>query len=388
MRTSVHPYDLQIDGGDSGRFYEVLSGFSRELLGTLTERAGDELGLYAEYLRTAGERPRSVGEYAIEFLTLGLALSRYGGAAQSSSRLAVSILQKMYRLRCRYPMLKSVVDPARGVLAGVFLVPKIGAHDSLALDCAGLQRLINWLDATGEFDQEVKRLALWSRFFETLPSVAVRQTLEKALALFEDFTVRAEEALGGYTRGVACFLVGEYRKHRWLEDQIFCGKVAVEYHLNMVAAEIVNWGLRNEFLQTPRRAVLVPGCMRQLPVEACRARESGGEIACAGCNPACRVNHVTKLGSERGFEVFIVPHSTSFTQWLRPWENTREFGIVAVACVSNILAGGYQMRELNIPSQCVLLDYPGCRKHWHPEGVSTGVNIERLEKVVAEGDRG
>ena len=57
--------------------------------------------------------------------------------------------------------------------------------------------------------------------------------------------------------------------------------------------------------------------------------------------------------------------------------------MVAVACMLNILPGGYEMRERGIASQCVPLDYPGCGKHWRREAVATSVNEDRLVKITA-----
>ena len=66
----------------------------------------------------------------------------------------------------------------------------------------------------------------------------------------------------------------------------------------------------------------------------------------------------------------------------------RDRGVTALACILNILPGGYEMRARGIASQCVPLDYPGCRKHWDRAGISTGVNEERLVQIVASPLRG
>ncbi|MDG5815440.1 hypothetical protein QA601_10140 [Chitinispirillales bacterium ANBcel5] len=49
-----------------------------------------------------------------------------------------------------------------------------------------------------------------------------------------------------------------------------------------------------------------------------------------------------------------------------------------------INVGGYEMRDLTIPNQSVLLDYCGCKKHWHKSGITTGCNVERLVKVASD----
>jgi hypothetical protein len=86
-----------------------------------------------------------------------------------------------------------------------------------------------------------------------------------------------------------------------------------------------------------------------------------------------------------GATVYLVPHTTGFSQWLSRWQGKPEVGVTAVACLANILAGGYEMRARRVASQCVLLDYPGCRKHWSREGVPTDLNEERLVQIVSRG---
>jgi hypothetical protein len=90
---------------------------------------------------------------------------------------------------------------------------------------------------------------------------------------------------------------------------------------------------------------------------------------------------------ELGVKVYIVPHASGFSRWLRRWQHEHETGVAAVACLLNILAGGYEMRARGIASQCVPLDYPGCQKHWRRMGIPTAVNEERLVRIVTGSGR-
>ena len=83
-----------------------------------------------------------------------------------------------------------------------------------------------------------------------------------------------------------------------------------------------------------------------------------------------------------GVKVYIVPHATGFSRWLTRWQREPHVGVAAVACMLNILPGGYEMRARGIASQCVPLDFPGCRKHWDRRGLSTAVNEDRLIQIV------
>jgi hypothetical protein len=103
----------------------------------------------------------------------------------------------------------------------------------------------------------------------------------------------------------------------------------------------------------------------------------------AACDPGCQVNRITRCMRELGAAVYLVPHSTGFSRWLERWQGKPEVGVTAVVCMLNIVAGGYEMRARGIASQCVPLNYPGCRKHWDRKGIPTAVNEERLVQVVA-----
>jgi uncharacterized protein len=97
-----------------------------------------------------------------------------------------------------------------------------------------------------------------------------------------------------------------------------------------------------------------------------------------------RESHHPPYASPR-VEVYLVPHTTGFSRWLARWQNQREVGVVAVACISNILAGGFEMRARSIASQCVLLDFPGCQKHWSGVRIPTAVNEEQLVNLLRAG---
>jgi hypothetical protein len=245
-----------------------------------------------------------------------------------------------------------------------------------------LPQLIEWMQATGEFEQEWKRLDHWRSYLRALPAPEAQQWVGVSGSLFDWFSVEAEAALGTYTAGVMRFLKNTCAPRFWREDQIFCGRLAVEYHLGMVAAEVMNAGLREDFKRMPRKVVLVPTCMRGAHSDRCKAVLRGLDMRCTGCDPECAVDRITRRMRQAGVELYMVPHSSSFSRWLARWQEDPHVGVAAVACMMNILAGGYEMRARRIASQCVPLDYPGCRKHWTRDGVPTSVNEDRLVRIV------
>ena len=377
-------YDLRLSHQDSDGFYPDVARFSRKVLAEIYSRAALTIDDYGQYVQAElREDERSRGEYAIDLLMLGLALGRYAGAADATPGWVVALAHELFWLRSEAPCTKALADLARAVLIRYFLAPRMGHQAKTGQ--AGLDRLpclIDWLQATGEFEQEVRRLNNWRSFLGTMTRADADRCVNLGTDAFDWFEREAADALGAYTQGVPAFLTGEYAHRGLREDQIFCGRPPSEYHLAMVAAEVMNQGLRAQFDQTSRKSVLVPACMRGPRAATCRAHVFGGDITCAGCDPGCPINRITHRMRLLGAKVYLVPHSTGFSRWLERWQREPDTGVLAVACLLNILPGGYEMRARRIPSQCVPLDYPGCQKHWRTKGIATGLNEERLVQVL------
>jgi len=377
-------YDLRRSQGNSEGYFHDISWFSDVVLAGIEVRAGAMLKRYPDFVQgELREPPRSHGEYAMEVLTLGMALVRYLGAAESTPRWQIGLARALYAARRRWAWTKPAIDPLRAAMGRSFLAPRIGSKSAAgpyALD--RLARLIAWLHATGEFEQETLRLKNWQSFLDTLSAADAAKAMNSASEIFAWFQAEAAEILGGYTEGVDGFLAREMPRRGCREDLLFCSRPPVEYHLNMVAAEVMNRGLRADFEQTRKRAILVPACMRGAHAASCQAQVDGVDMTCTACDPACAVNRITQEMHSVGARVYLVPHSAGFSRWLERWQREPETGVTAVACMLNILPGGYEMRARQIASQCVPLDYPGCRKHWHREGIPTGVNGEQLVRIA------
>jgi uncharacterized protein len=80
---------------------------------------------------------------------------------------------------------------------------------------------------------------------------------------------------------------------------------------------------------------------------------------------------------------YLIPHSSDFSRFLKKWENNTDTALVGVTCILNLLTGGYEMKRLNIASQCVFLDYCGCKKHWDNDERPTTLNLQELIDVIA-----
>jgi hypothetical protein len=151
----------------------------------------------------------------------------------------------------------------------------------------------------------------------------------------------------------------------------------------MVGAEIMNRAFRDKFLNTDHKAVLIPSCMRIHKAEKCKGWDDADGFHCAGCTKGCTICMLISMGKQYGFDVKVVSHSTSISANRGSYTVfDRSTGIVGVACVLNLISGGWMLDGMAVLAQCVFLDYCGCKNHWSREGIPTQINMRQLKRVL------
>lgn len=247
------------------------------------------------------------------------------------------------------------------------------------LDVELLNTALNYLSQSGDYQYLSKKMRLWFAYLASQPYEKRDLYWRLMNAAVDWFSKRSLEVLGSYTRNVESFLATKYKPDR--ADAVFCGSSRLEYHINMVGAEILNHLNRERFLATDNKILALPGCMRTNNSN-CKAKPADLGLECKQCSSKCQVNEITELGLQNGFGVNFVEHQSSLAsnaKKLKQMDN--QLGIVGVACVPALLEGGYMLEEHGFPAQCVLLDYCGCVTHWHEQGIVTHMNITRLLEI-------
>ncbi len=380
-------YSLLNSQDRSDPYYRDIATFSDEVLEEAECRLSPLLEAFREYtLHAAGNTDGMQLERIFELLTFGTLWRVYAGKIPKISPTQQRLFSWLAALREKGAIIKAAADFLRGMLTSLFLKPKKdhpGAVESPNL--ADMDRLLNWLQAINEFDEEVRRLTVWYEFLGSLPVERVPEYLEEILAFGDWFERRSEAVLGRYTPNVEKFLLETHPSYRWREDFTFCGRRRVEYHLNMVGTELLNRAFRAAFLSTERKIVIVPPCMRLQPEQECKAKQTSFGALCAACTPSCRVNQLTKLGQKHGFQVLIMPDELSvFSGESDQVGSKNGIGVVGVACALTNAPGGWKTERLGVPAQGVLLDYCGCSYHWHRKAIPTDVNFGEVLEVVGE----
>ncbi len=378
----IKPYFLPTEQPDQGCFYDDLSLFTDSVLHSFAGLTSNYIDEYISFLKVEGiENTRTHDEYLVEMLMLGIFWKNYSGNASKTGYLPYRILDFLYKQRRRFPAYKPLIDKVRGYLGYIFLGR--GSRNLVQDYTAGqMKHLLNWLKATGEFTEEVNRLSQWILFCRTKNRHYTRMLLEDAVIFAGHFAEKGSLMLCRYVKDQKKFQQHHHATYKYREDYFFTGRHLNEYYLNMFAAEILNRSLKKGFTETRKKVLLLPTCMRHEPVTGCKAKSDGKELVCAACSADCNIGKVSSEMKKEGIISYLIPHSSDFSKFLVKWKDCPDTSLIGVACVLNLLSGGYEMKRLNISSQCVFLDYCGCKKHWDKDGYATSLDIDQLHKIV------
>ncbi len=376
-------YSLKRNNTNSQEYYNTIREFTNTVLDhsqkTLTPIAEE----YMQYLQKHNlEKIRGIEEYILELICFGVLWETYAKMALSVRIAPFITMAYMSEWRKKHQRVKPLIDFVRGMFLTIFFISeKTKNHFSPTPTLVNIDQVCKWFESTGEFREQALRFVRWRAFWGTIN----QDDLNEIFITIHNFTIWFEEntliELGKFTQNVDEFLKNSGKRFLWREDRISSTRARIEYHLNMVGAELMNRAFRKDYEVTETKAVLLPGCMRGKSNNDCNAKRVKEGLICAGCIPECNVNKLRVMGEKQNFKVYIIPHASDLSLW-SPQKGMPTRGVVASACVTTLVEGGWELKRYDVPAQCVLLDYSGCKKHWLCDGVITQLDIRELKRVI------
>jgi len=142
---------------------------------------------------------------------------------------------------------------------------------------------------------------------------------------------------------------------------------------DLVDVYVQNVSERELFEKTKKRALFLPHCSRKYMDKRCRASFNPNlpSYRCGHCSENCLVNKATRLGEERGYDVYVLPGGSCVLDILK--RNKYE-GVVGVACSQEVRLGGDGLRHMGLAGQAVPLIKNGC--------ANTSFSLQSLEKTL------
>ncbi|EKQ57134.1 MULTISPECIES: DUF116 domain-containing protein [unclassified Clostridium] len=373
---NLFTYSLELEYGNSKRYYDEIETLSYRILQKGLMQSDNYLIDFMKFIKASKiEILRTKEEYFIELLLIGIFIEEYKDHARAFRNMPGKIFLILNNLR-KKEKFKIWIDLLRGKLISRVLLKKVNELNELSLEDIIL--IIKWLKASGDFDEEVIRLNNWKVYLENKNKSYIQDMLEFCHILSKNFYEECKCILGKYTKVLSKHLDTYKERHFNKEDIIYCGKGEIQYFYNMVSAQIMNTVFREKFLNSSEKYVFLPACMRQTK-GVCLSNKTTRGYECVGCFDECNVNKLRKVGQAYNFKVYVIPHETLLSN-LEKDENINT-GMVGIACVTNLISGGWKAIRLGFIPQCVVLNNVGCSKHWLEQNLMTNIDIEKFKSL-------
>lgn len=142
---------------------------------------------------------------------------------------------------------------------------------------------------------------------------------------------------------------------------------------DLIDVQAVNLTERKKFLQTKKRALLLPHCSRKYMDSRCKAAFDPEipSYKCAHCSQDCLVNKADCLAKKKGYDVYVLPGGSCVPKIL----NASHYeGIVGVACGEEIKMSEAILGASDVVAQAIPLIKNGC--------ANTVFNMDTLVKTL------
>lgn len=360
----------------SDEFYDNLNKAALEMVSYFIEKDKSFIDDFMTYIKDKRlEKLRSFNEYAIEFLMIGVFLKDYyENASAFKNKLLLPFQYYNYKRIKNINENKSYekIDKRRGKLINKYLLKKKKSEISYSMEDLFILR--KWLIASNEFNEEVKRLNNWIEYLFDKDDRYIMKLLKKCEKACKHMSEIGSINLEKYIKDVPEYLKEENSKISLKEDAILKRKGKYEYYFNLISAEIMNMEYRDRYNNCVNKFIFLPGCLRKSQKE-CKAKNTSKGLMCIHCNKECNVNKITKFVSDKNICVYIIPHESSLASLVNKGE---EKAVIGIACILNLMSGGWKAVRIGYIPQCVIIDYPGCKAHWQKEDIMTSVNFNKL----------
>lgn len=242
---------------------------------------------------------------------------------------------------------------------------------------SGILDMLEWMEETGEFEEESICLKAWLRTMTEFSADEWRAFWDKIYRHLDWIAAEGKRQLFCYISTLDEYLKQNMNRH--FEDDALVLRPSIFYYLNMIGAQYLNRLYRNDFLECKDYYIFLPGCMAEQR-QYCRAVKCFDGSQCQACDENCQIQRITK--ECQPLKTRILYHGSEMNR--KKADPNLRIGVVGVACVLNLISGGMKARRLGYIPQCVILDYCGCKKHWdkNGEGLVTSINDEELRLVL------
>lgn len=369
-------YSLRAGNCSSNHYYADIAAFADQWIASLHPKLDEHINLVQSYRILKGLEKRNFYEMSLDLLALGVYLHEHTAQVEAMPEWIMQTLNFLIIQQNKYPDFDTLFKFLRGLFNGIYF-KETGELSTQSYSITLLKKLVRWLYLQNA-EIQAQRFSEWLDFFNQADSQTTHNLLSICQELVLKFSIESEKYLGRYALQVENYRNGIKHRARWRYDAMLITSTKLEYYLGMLGTEILNRSYRSGFETSPSKLVILPPCICAQPEKLCRAVQTPLGAQCTGCTPSCRVNQITTTLTKKRIKVVMVPDDELSKLCISSGQAGSGLGVVGVACVLRNWTAGWEARRLGLHAQGVPLDYPGCSKHWHKEGVSSDLNAKQI----------
>ena len=142
---------------------------------------------------------------------------------------------------------------------------------------------------------------------------------------------------------------------------------------DLIDMQVANLNEQNKFLESKKRALLLPHCSRKYLDNRCQASFDSNipSYICAHCAEDCLINKADKIAKEKGYDVYVLAGGSCIP---KIFNNTKYEGVVGVACGEEAKMLRSPLSNKGLAVQAIPLIKNGC--------ANTVFNIETLAEIL------
>ncbi len=196
----------------------------------------------------------------------------------------------------------------------------------------------------------------------------------------EPFIQQGILELGPYVSRIPDF-VERLGTSRGLENTSLRSKPVDAYIRNMLAVGVLSRIMRDAFIQTERKIIILPDCLKNYGEWECCKQDLGNESECTQCTPDCIVYETMERFGNSHIAIVLEPDDMEvyFDQARKVYGTV---GIVGVACALTMLSGFEKTIKYKHPTQGIFLNYSSCAHHWADPAYNTNFSLKRMAWVL------
>ena len=194
-------YNLKGKSVNSNAYYEKLKAVSNRIKNLLFDYGKIQIEEFMIYVvKNNIEDLRTKDEYAIEFLMIGAMLKDYRKYIKKINKGTLRLFKIFNKLR-EGKSLNRNIDKIRGYLISNILMKEVSENDNYDINI-----LINWMEASGDFKEEVYRMKVWGDFLKVKDEEYKRKFFKQSLSIAESMCNICDGTIGLYIKKLDIFL--------------------------------------------------------------------------------------------------------------------------------------------------------------------------------------